>query len=92
MNAEVLASSKSELSLSITQSDIGTLYIVQHELLRDPNTHFAGVIVKHPLTNECWMRVASKGSPAQGISKAADSAIKHTEDLEKLFNSTIQVN
>lgn len=91
MNAEVISSSKNEISLSITQSDIGTLYIVQHELLKDSNTDFAGVIVKHPLTNECWMRIASKNSPAGEISKAIDSAIKHAEDLEKLFRSNIQV-
>ena len=92
MNAEVINASKTEVNLSITQSDIGTLYIVQHELLKDSNTDFAGVIVKHPLTNECWMKITSKSSPMQEISKASDSAIKQAEGLEKLFNSNIQVN
>ncbi len=92
MNAEVINASKTEVNLSITQSDIGTLYIVQHELLKNSRTEYAGVIVKHPLTNECWMRVATKNNPVQEISKATDSAIKQTEDLEKLFNSNIQVS
>ena len=92
MNAEVINASKTEVSLSITQSDIGTLYIVQHELLKNSGTEYAGVIVKHPLTNECWMRVATKSKPVQEISKATDSAIKQSEDLEKLFNSNIQVS
>ena len=47
MEARVLSSSKSEMSFSIKESDIATLYIVQHELLKAPSTKFAGVIVKH---------------------------------------------
>jgi len=92
MNAQVLSSSKTEVNLSITQSDIGMLYIVQHELLKHSSTDFAGVIVKHPLTNECWMKVASKNNPVQEISKATDSALRQAENLEKLFNANIQVN
>ena len=93
MNAEVINVSKTEINISITQSDIGTLYIVQHELLKDSGTEFAGVIVKHPLTNECWMKVNStKNAPVQEITKATDSAIKQAEELKKLFNSNIQVS
>ena len=93
MNAEVINSSKTEINLSVTQSDIGTLYIVQHELLKGSDTEFAGVIVKHPLTNECWMKVNStKNLPMQEIAKATDSAINQADDLKKLFNSTIKVN
>lgn len=90
MHAEVISSSKNEASLSITQSDIGTLYIVQHELLKDPDTDFAGVIVKHPLTNECWMKITTKNNPMRELTKASDSAIKQAEDLEKLFDSTLR--
>ena len=89
MEAKVINSSKNEVSLSIAQSDIGMLYIVQHELLGGSSTDFAGVIVKHPLTNECWMKVTSKNNPIREISRAADSAIKHVQDLEKLFSSNI---
>ena len=52
-----MKSSSKEVNLSIKQSDIGTLYIVQHELLKEKDIGFAGLIIKHPLTNECWMRV-----------------------------------
>ena len=86
------ASSK-EVSLSIKQSDIGTLYIVQHELLKEKDIDFAGLIMKHPLTNECWMRVNStKGNPLKEITNATDEAIKSANDLKKLFNSKIKVN
>ncbi len=86
------ASSK-EVSLSIKQSDIGTLYIVQHELLKEKDIEFAGIIMKHPLTNEIWMRVNStKGNPIKEITDATDEAIKSVNDLKKLFNSKIKVN
>lgn len=92
MNAQVISSTKQELSLSIKESDIGTLYIIQNELLKDSNIDFAGVIVKHPLTNELWMRISSKSNPVQDIAKASDSAIKTAENIKKLFNSTFKVN
>ena len=86
------ASSK-EVSLSIKQSDIGTLYIVQHELLKEKDIGFVGLIIKHPLTNECWMRVNStKGNPIKEITDATDEAIKSVKELKKIFNSKIKVN
>ena len=53
----------------MTETDIGILYIIQHELLQDSNIDFAGVIVKHPLTNECWMRINSSSKPLGEIKK-----------------------
>ena len=91
MQAEVINSSPKEVNISITESDVATLYIIQHELLKDSAIDFAGVIVKHPLTNECWMRVnTSKNSPLKEITKASESAIKISENLKKLFNSKIK--
>ena len=77
MNAQVISSEPKEISLSVTETDIGILYIIQHELLQDSNIDFAGVIVKHPLGE---------------IQKAADSAIKKADEFKQLFNSKIQVN
>jgi len=71
-------------------ADIGALYIIQHELLKNENTEFAGVIIKHPLTNEIWMRVNSKSSPMSQISTAADTAIAEVANLQKLINSKIK--
>jgi DNA-directed RNA polymerase subunit L len=56
------------------------------------NIDFAGVIVKHPLTNECWMRINSSSKPLGEIKKATDSAIKMAEEFKQLFNSKIKVN
>lgn len=92
MNAQVISSEPKEISLSITETDIGILYIVQHELLKESSIDFAGVIVKHPLTNECWMRINSSSKPLGEIKKATDSAIKQANEFKQLFNSKIQVN
>jgi DNA-directed RNA polymerase subunit L len=92
MNAQVISSEPKEISLSITETDIGILYIIQHELLKASNIDFAGVIVKHPLTNECWMRVNCSSKPLGEIKKASESAIKMADEFKQLFNSKIKVN
>ncbi|MDH3203243.1 MAG: hypothetical protein OEL81_01030 [Nitrosopumilus sp.] len=92
MNAQVISSEPKEINLSITETDVGILYIVQYELLKDSNIDFAGVIIKHPLTNECWMRINSSTKPLGEIKKATDSALKLAEDFKQLLNSKIKVN
>jgi len=87
MNAQIIKSSPKETSISLKGSDIGTLYIVQHELLKDQQVDFAGVILRHPLTNEYWMRVNAKGSPMKEIIKATDSAIEFADQLKQLIHS-----
>ena len=90
MNIQVINSDAKETSLSIKDADIGALYIIQHELLKNKDTEFAGVIIKHPLTNEIWMRVNSKSNPMNQISAAADTAIAEIDKLQKLINSQIK--
>ncbi len=92
MNAQVISLEPKEISISITETDIGILYSIQLELLKESNIDFAGVIIKHPLTNEIWMRITSKTKPLVEMNKAADSAIKMAEEFKKLFNSKIKVN
>ena len=90
MNAEVISSEPKEISISVTETDIGVLYIIQHELLKASNVDFAGVIVKHPLTNECWMRINSSSKPLTEIKKSAESAIKMGEEFKELFTSKLR--
>ncbi|HJM79285.1 MAG TPA: RpoL/Rpb11 RNA polymerase subunit family protein [Nitrosopumilus sp.] len=90
MNAEVINSEPKEISISVTETDIGVLYIIQHELLKASNVDFAGVIVKHPLTNECWMRINSSSKPLTEIKKSAESAIKMGEEFKELFTSKLR--
>ena len=90
MNIQLISSDAKEANLAIKDADIAVLYIIQHELLKDKNTDFAGVIIKHPLTNEIWMRVNSKSKPITQISVAADTAISEVANLQKLINSKIK--
>ena len=90
MNAQVISSEAKEISISITETDIGILYIIQHELLKASNVNFAGVIVKHPLTNECWMRINSSAKPLGEIKKSTESAIKMAEEFKELFISKLR--
>ncbi len=92
MNAQVISLEPKEISFSIAEADIGILYIVQYELLKQSNVNFAGVIIKHPLTNECWMKINSSTKPLNEIKKATDTSIKIAGDLKKLFYSKIKVN
>jgi DNA-directed RNA polymerase subunit L len=90
MNAQVINSEAKEISFSITEADIGILYIIQHELLNASNVDFAGVIVKHPLTNECWLRINSSTKPLTEVKKSTESAIKMAEEFKELFNSKLR--
>ena len=60
MNIELVDSNSTEANVSIKDGDIGILYLIQHELLKNKDIDFAGVIMKHPSPNEIWMRVNSK--------------------------------
>lgn len=92
MSARVISSEAREINLSVVGADIGILYIIQHEILKKPSTNFAGVIVKHPLTNECWMKVNSSARPVNEIKKATDAAMQTVKDLKKLFDSVVKVD
>ena len=82
-------STPKEAKLSIKDGDIGVLYIIQHELLKLRSTKFAGVITRHPLTNEIWMRVNST-NPLKDISKATNTAIESIDQIKKVFTSKLK--
>ena len=87
MEAELVNSNSNEVSVAIKDGDIGILYLIQHELLKNKDIDFAGVIMKHPSTNEIWMRVNSKKNVISQISISADSAIDTVNDLKKLVSN-----
>jgi len=91
MEVELRDLTKKEANLSILGGDIAVLYIIQDKLLRSPATEFAGVITRHPLTNDLWMRVVSS-KPLKDIIKATDTAISEATELKKLLASKIKVN
>ena len=87
MNVELINSDSNEASVSIKEGDIGTMYIIQHELLKNKEIDFAGVIMKHPSADEIWMRVNSSKNPISQISTATNSAISTVNNLKKLVNA-----
>ena len=87
MEAELVNSNSNEVSVAIKDGDIGILYLIQHELLKNKEIDFAGVIMKHPSTNESWMRVNSSKNPISQISTATNSAISTVNNLKKLVNA-----
>ena len=87
MNVELVNSNSNEVNVSIKDGDIGILYLIQHELLKNKEIDFAGVIMKHPSTNEIWMRVNSKKNPISQISTSTDSVIATVNGLKKLVNN-----
>ena len=87
MNIELVDSNSTEANVSIKDGDIGILYLIQHELLKNKDIDFAGVIMKHPSTNEIWMRVNSKKNVISQSSISADSAIDTVNDLKKLVSN-----
>ena len=89
MDAQIISSESKEMTISITETDIGILYIIQHELLKASNVDFAGVIIKHPLTNECWMRSNSSTKPLSEVKKSTESSIKMAEEFKQLFISKL---
>ena len=91
MQVQLTDLSKKEANISIIDGDIGILYIVQGELLKSSSTEFAGVVVRHPLTNELRMRVVSN-NPLKDMIKATNTAIEEAADLKKLLVSKIKVN
>ena len=48
------------IELKIKEEDISVMYIIQHEILKDKNTEFAGVVLKHALIRDYVMRIISK--------------------------------
>lgn len=91
MKVEALSSTTNEVNLSFTGVDISTLYIVQHELEKNPDVEFVGVILKHPLTNECWMRVTSKSDPRQNIHDAVNIAINSSDEIKETLTTSVLI-
>ena len=75
MEVQLRDLTKKEANLSIFGGDIGVLYIIQDELLKSSTTQFAGVITKHPLTDELNMRGVSS-NPIKDITKATNTVIE----------------
>ena len=91
MLVEISDVKDNEIELKIRDEDISILYIIQHELLKEKSVDFAGVIQKHPLTNEYQMRVATKRKdPMEVVQYASTSAQEYSKDLLGMIKSALK--
>jgi DNA-directed RNA polymerase subunit L len=91
MRAEVLSAKENELELKLQDEDISVMYIIQHELLKEKNVDFAGVILKHPLTREYFIRVVTrKRDPFEVIQEASAKASEVMKELSVAIRPTLR--
>jgi len=91
MLAEIADVKDNEIELKIREEDISVLYVIQHELLKEKSVDFAGVIQKHPLTDEYQMRVTTKRKdPMEVMQDASTSAQEYSKDLVSMIKSALK--
>ncbi|MGA8842779.1 MAG: RpoL/Rpb11 RNA polymerase subunit family protein [Nitrososphaeraceae archaeon] len=88
MLVEIQKSKEHELELKIAEEDISILHIVQHELLKEPDIDFAGVILRHQLMKEYLFRIVSRtGDPYDSLGRSIKSSLENSKNLLELVCS-----
>ena len=91
MFVEIADIKDNEIELTIREEDISILYILQHELLKEKSTDFAGVIQSHPLTKDYQLRVTTKRKdPMEVIQDASSSAQEYSKELLSMIKSAVK--
>ena len=91
MLAEIGDVKDNEIELRIRDEDISILYIIQHELLKEKSTEFAGVIQKHPLTKEYHLTITTRRKdPMEVIHDASTSAQEYSKELLSMIKSAVK--
>ena len=91
MQAEVLSTKDNELELSLQDEDISVMYIIQHELLKEKSVEFAGVVLKHPLTREYFIRIVTKKKdPFEIIQEASTQASEIMREISGLIKPALK--
>lgn len=87
----MLSAKENELELKLQDEDISVMYIIQHELLKEKSVDFAGVILKHPLTREYFIRVVTrKRDPFEVIQEASAKATEVMKELTGAIRPTLR--
>jgi DNA-directed RNA polymerase subunit L len=91
MQAEVLSTKDNELELSLQDEDISVMYIIQHELLKEKSVEFAGVVLKHPLTREYFIRIVTKKKdPFEIIQEVSTKASEIMREISGLIKPALK--
>ncbi|HEY7108722.1 MAG TPA: RpoL/Rpb11 RNA polymerase subunit family protein [Nitrososphaeraceae archaeon] len=81
------------VELKIKEEDISILYIVQHELLKNKDIEFAGVVLKHQLIKDFVLRIISKGdSVIETLHKSVESGIEEIGNIKQILESQFKTN
>jgi DNA-directed RNA polymerase subunit L len=86
MLAEIVDIKDREIELKLQDEDISVMYIVQHELLKEKNVEFAGVVLKHPLIKDYLIRVVTKKKVS--VEAFQDACMSASENI-KLLSSLV---
>ena len=91
MHAEVLSAKENELELKLQDEDISVMYIIQRELLKEKNVDFAGVILKHSLTREYFIRVVTKRKdPFETVQEASTKASEIMKEISGMIRPALK--
>jgi DNA-directed RNA polymerase subunit L len=91
MSVEITDFKDNEIDLKIREEDISILYVIQHELLKEKSIDFAGVIQKHPLTQDYQLRMATKRKdPMEVMQDASTSAQEYSKELLSIIKSAVK--
>lgn len=90
MHAEVTHAKDNELEFRILNLDISILYVIQHEIQKNDDVKFAGVILKHPLIREYMLKIlTSRSEPQKILLGSIDLSIQYTNDLSGMLKLTL---
>jgi len=91
MLAEITDIKENKIELKLQDEDISVMYIVQHELLKQRDVEFAGVMLKHPLIKDYILRVLTKKTdPIKAVRDASVSASEYVEELASTLKSNLK--
>jgi len=91
MLAEITDIKENKIELKLQEEDISVMYIVQHELLKQRDVEFAGVMLKHPLVKDYILRVLTKKTdPIEAVRDASVSASEYVEELASTLKSNLK--
>jgi DNA-directed RNA polymerase subunit L len=91
MLAEITDVKDNKIELKIREEDISILYIIQHELLKEKSTDFAGIVQKHPLTKEYHVSVVTRRKdPMEVMQDASSSAQEYSKELLSMVKSAVK--
>jgi len=75
-----------DIEFKMKEEDISIMYIIQHNLLKNKDVTYAGVVLEHPLLKEYLFKISSTGNENvfNLVESASQLAKKDFNDLSSL--------